>query len=359
MRVVIFGMGKLMQDYINKKCLYKNDDIIAFVDNNSLLWGKSFCNIPILNPIELCRLEYDQVIICAFDENNIKHQLINELKVTPCKIKTIREIERYYTAKVISKYKSVKNIEIQNVISYFEKNGVVTFGEYSPNLTDYEIYRDEENHPYIIFEGKRIYYPDTYHLFFKRDGKEYLPDVMYEQKKNSPHLYVEDENSILPGSVVVDAGACEGNFGIRFIEKVSRLYLIESDPIWIECLKRTFYPFKEKVVICNKKLARYDSSRTITLDSLIKKEKVDFLKMDIEGDEIDALLGAQETLKNNDLCCSICAYHRMNDEKNIKFILENLGYNTSVSNGYMFFWYDDNILDTLDIRKGIVYAKKH
>jgi len=82
---------------------------------------------------------------------------------------------------------------------------------------------------------------------------------MYEQKDKSPHLYIKDENIITQNSVLVDAGTCEGNFAIRFVDKVSKMYLIEPDPVWQECLQRTFYPFKDKVVICNKSLARYDS----------------------------------------------------------------------------------------------------
>lgn len=49
----------------------------------------------------------------------------------------------------------------------------------------------------------------------------------------------------------------------------------------------------------------------------------------------------------------------MNDEENIKFIMKSLGYQTDVSNGYMFFSYDENIFDTLDLRKGVVYAYKN
>ena len=49
---------------------------------------------------------------------------------------------------------------------------------------------------------------------------------------------------------------------------------------------------------------------------------------------------------------------KMNDEKNIRFILNNLGYQTSVSKGYMFYSYDEDIYDTLDLRRGVIYAKK-
>lgn len=357
MKIVIWGMGYLMQTYIDRKGLYKNDDIVAFVDNNSLLWGKSFLDIPILAPAELRETEFDCVIICSTDLS-IKKQLINDLKVDIHRIKSIVEIEEYYTQKLIDKYKKSKDKEIQGIVANYKRNGVSVFGNYFPELTDYDVYRDEDNHPYVIYEGKRIYYPDTYRFFGRCNGKEYITDIMYEQKENSPHLYVIDENSILPGSVVVDAGACEGNFAIRFVERASKMYLIESDPLWIECLERTFRPFKNKVIICDKQLARYDSMSSITLDSLLKNQRIDFLKMDIEGSEIDALLGARNTLLDNNVNCAICCYHKMNDEENIRFILDSLGYQTNTSDGYMFFWYDENIYDTLDLRKGIVYASK-
>lgn len=357
LKIVIWGMGKLMQNYINRRGLYKNDDIVAFVDNNSLFWGKSLQDIPVLSPMELRKIRFDYVIICSKDMS-IKQQLINEIKVEERKIKTIEEIDKHYTQKVVNKYANSKDKEIQELVVYYKRNGLSVFGDYSPELTDYRVYRDENNYPYVLFEGKRIYYPDEYHLFWKRDGKEYITDIMCEQKENSPHLYIEDRNSILPDSVIVDAGTCEGNFAIRFVDIVSKLYLVESDPIWLNCLEKTFHPFKNKVVICNKKLARYDSSTTITLDSLLDGQKLDFLKMDIEGAEVDALLGAQNILLNNNVKCSICSYHKMNDEKNIRFILNALGYRTHVSKGYMFFMYDENIYDSLDLRRGIVYAQK-
>ena len=222
---------------------------------------------------------------------------------------------------------------------------------------NYKIYRDEEKHPYVIYEGKRLYYPDSYH-FPKCNGTEFIHDIMYEQKDNSPHLYLKGENDIQTGDTIIDAGTCEGNFAIRFIDKVKRVYLIESDPLWIECLERTFRPYKNKTVICNKYLTRYDSNNTITIDSLVSHEKINFLKMDVEGAEIDALLGAKRTLLNNNVKCSICSYHKMNDEENIKFIMKALGYKTSASKGYMFFLYDKNIFETLDLRRGIVYAYK-
>ena len=39
-------------------------------------------------------------------------------------------------------------------------------------------------------------------------------------------------------------------------------------------------------------------------------------------------------------------------------MLEGYGYTTSTSQGYMFFPYDENIMDTLDLRRGVVYGDK-
>lgn len=80
--------------------------------------------------------------------------------------------------------------------------------------------------------------------------------------------------------------------------------------------------------------------------------------MDIEGAEIDALLVAKKTLLLSKARCSICSYHRQNDEENIRFILEGLGYKTKTSEGYMFYFIDRKIGKSLDFRRGVVYGSK-
>ena len=125
----------------------------------------------------------------------------------------------------------------------------------------------------------------------------------------------------------------------------------------MQALQRTFRDYQEKVVFCNKFLSGRDNAKEITLDNLVR-EKVDFLKMDIEGAEVEALLGSKDVLTRSKARCAICSYHRQYDEKYISYILESYGYKTSHSEGYMFFPYDDDMEDTLDLRRGIVYGVK-
>jgi len=152
-------------------------------------------------------------------------------------------------------------------------------------------------------------------------------------------------------------GVCEENFVLRYVEKARKIYLFEGDKKWIEPLKKTFSEYGDKVVLIDKYLLGNDSSYSVTLDSAIKEE-VDFLKMDIEGAEVEALLGGKNLLMRSKARCAICSYHRQNDEKYIRYLLGEYGYDTDVSKGYMFFTSDDKIADSLDFRRGIVYGWK-
>lgn len=138
-----------------------------------------------------------------------------------------------------------------------------------------------------------MYFPHGYHNFVMNNGQMYVCDILLEQHTSSPHLYCKDEVIIKDGDIVVDAGVCEGNFALRYIDLISKLYLVECDPLWEEPLKLTFAPYKEKVVFCNKFLTNFNDDTHITLDQLVT-EDVNFLKMDIEGEEPKALEGLKD-----------------------------------------------------------------
>lgn len=353
---IVWGLGGTLRDFFDKRGLHRDLDIIAFTDINPVVWNTSHKGLPVIPPAELKKIVFDVIIICSIYFKEIRKQLEENLGVEHTKIISCFEMEENVKRKLIEKYASSSDREIQEVINYLRHKQLNVFGSYESSRQRYSVYRDNENHPYIIFESKRMYFPDTF-LFGEADGIQYVDDVLYEQKEKSPHLYLRNKNDIREGSVIVDAGTCEGNFALRYIEKAAKVYLIEPNNVWMQALMRTFRPYRNKVVFCSKFVGKHDSVDTISIDSLVD-ENVDFMKMDIEGAEVDALTGAKKTLEKSTAKCAICSYHKWNDEKKIRNLLEEYGYMTSTSQGYMFFLHDEDIMDTLDLRKGIVYGEK-
>jgi predicted RNA methylase len=161
------------------------------------------------------------------------------------------------------------------------------------------------------------------------------------------------------GGVVVDVGAAEGNFALSVVEKVRKLYIVEGDAEWCEALKQTFLPYKDKVVIIQKYLSNVNDGDNIALTGLVEKyhiDKIDFLKMDIEGCEKQALCGGiMNNMKfMNIIKMVICVYHNPEDEVEISNFVSRYGYKYYLTSGYMYF------PDSTDppIRKAILRAYK-
>ena len=358
-KAIVWGTGLLANNFMRLR-IYNNNvyEVLYFVDNDCSKQGKSFYGKKVISPKEIKNIDYEVIIVCVRKGDEIVNQLTHDMGIGINNIITFNDIENRIVASIIEKYKDTKDIEIQKILKYYRNNGFNIYGDYFVPKEKRIIYRvnyDNDDWPFVWFEGKKMYFPKDYVFMIDEIGK-YTDNILGEQGKNSPHLYIrENVEDIKEGSVIVDAGVCEGNFALRYVDRAKKIYLIESDNRWIEPLKRTFYDYKDKIILINKFLDGYDSSDTVTLDNIIK-DKIDFLKMDIEGAEVKALLGAKEILIRSKARCSICSYHRQNDEKYIRHILKSYGYSTDVSNGYMFFIGDNVIADSMDFRRGIVYG---
>ncbi|MCI9547491.1 MAG: FkbM family methyltransferase [Lachnospiraceae bacterium] len=329
----------------------ENVELLGILDDDSSKWGGYIGSPQILQAVK-----FDKIIIPSEVRfNEIKDNLMYWHHIDEEKIEN-----KLYLLKImmVEKYKDSADVEIQEILKYWENNGISVFNQYVSKGKEKHIVQWDciENMPYIIFEDKRMYFPYD-HRFPVVDGQKVVMDILGEQQSTSPHLYIKDDIGVEQGDVVADAGVCEGNFSLRYVEKASKLYLFECNWRWIKPLQKTFEKFRDKVVLCNKFLGRYEKGEYTTLDSVIDG-RLDFLKMDIEGAEEEALLGGENTLLDNNVKCAICSYHKPEAEMAIKDILQKYGYNANSSNGYMVFYWDKNIYSTLDFRRGIVYARK-
>jgi FkbM family methyltransferase len=174
-----------------------------------------------------------------------------------------------------------------------------------------------------------------------RPGKELLPYLLAEQDwlMNSSSVQVRK------GDIVLDCGGHVGVFTNKALEMgAAKVVAIEPNPVNIECLRRNFAAeiATGRVVVMPKGV--WDVEKTITLYLAVKNSgmgsmiheqgggaievpvttidkmvqelglpRVDFIKMDIEGAEREALRGAMETLRHSRPRLMLDSYHEPDD----------------------------------------------
>jgi len=206
---------------------------------------------------------------------------------------------------------------------------------------------------YVIHLGKRLYFPRNMN---KNNVKKMYCELCMEQDDNSPHRYFTNSFDVTRDDIFVDVGSAEGMIALETIERSKGTVLFEVDPFWIEALEATFRPWNEKVVIVNKMVSSYVGEDTTTLDQYFENaEDPIVLKIDVEGCENNVLKGAQKTLSYQETRVVCCTYHRTEDSSVLKTILEDHGYKTEFSSGYML-WYHDLKIEPPYFRRGLIRA---
>jgi len=191
-------------------------------------------------------------------------------------------------------------------------------------------------------------------------------------------LYVAD-HPLQEGEVVVDAGACPGDFAIYAAKKVgkqgrvicfepnpygrmilvrnirlNRLHNIEVVPqaVWSSA-GRTQFGVAGKYSRVSDLEMQTDHERTsflqvsvtlTTIDDAVQRagiDKVDFVKMDVEGAEIAALEGCRQIMEHSDVHFAISSHHLLADGSesygHLGSTFERLGYSAHTEDGKVTF----------------------
>ncbi len=202
-----------------------------------------------------------------------------------------------------------------------------------------QVLKDEDSGLYyVMHNGKKLFYSSD-HTDPAKVAFTYNC-ICIEQDLRSPHRYLTDSFKVNEGDTVLDIGAAEGNFALDVIEEAGRVILFETDEKWIEALKLTFEPWRDKVEIVNKFVSNVDNEKCITLKKLFSETKIDFIKMDVEGAEVEILESSEDILKDaNDLKLAVCTYHTSSDKESVEKILNKCGYDCEATPGFMLFIY--------------------
>jgi FkbM family methyltransferase len=161
------------------------------------------------------------------------------------------------------------------------------------------------------------------------------------------------------GDVVIDAGGCYGDTALYFAHEAGengRVYSFEFMPeslvifqqnmtlnpelsrkidlvkmaVWSQSGVQLFVEGSGPGTRVRTKASRPDATRveTLTIDDLAcnkNLDRVDFIKMDIEGAELEALRGAQDTIRRFRPKLAISVYHKLSDFWEIPQYIDSLG----------------------------------
>ena len=215
------------------------------------------------------------------------------------------------------------------------------------NLKDQVRYKDQILHASRLIEKD----PSGYHLFETPRGRWWIPQgndwvLPFNLAEEERHIYGTGEFAVKAGDIVLDCGANVGTFTRVALDRGAKLVVgFEPAPENIESYRRNFKDEiaagrvilvpkgvwdKEDVLVLRRDPANSAADSFLmlkndagevrapltTIDQAVaelKLDRVDFIKMDIEGAETRALTGARGTLAKYHPRMSIAAEHLATD----------------------------------------------
>ena len=185
--------------------------------------------------------------------------------------------------------------------------------------------------------------------------------LIYDLSEQKRNIY---GTRIRPGDVVLDAGANVGVFTRKALwAGAFKVIAIEPGPENLECLRQNFaaeiaqgrvilYPkgIWDKDEVLRLRVDPTNSARDsfvrpienaqiievplTTIDKMVNElrlPRVDFIKMDIEGAEQKAIVGAKDTIAKFRPRMALCIYHVQGDEKMVPQLVNEARSDYSVS----------------------------
>ncbi len=250
--------------------------------------------------------------------------------------------------------------DLYEVICFLRRNPLHHFPypfvfKYRPSISS--VYYDSNLSLHFVKHlGHRLYWR------LGRKPKRIAVDYAFlvaEQDEDSPHRYLEPDFDVLSGEIVADVGCADGSFALEVVERAGHVYLFEADERWIKALEATFAPWRHKVTICHSLVGESNGLGIVSLDHYFAdKQTPNFIKMDVEGNECGAVNGARGILKSSPRVRGVfCAYHRQDDETDLKKELKLLDFRVKPSRGYMLPYREANFGPPY-FRRGLLRAWK-
>lgn len=236
--------------------------------------------------------------------------------------------------------KEVREILMNINIKYFIDNHKKQEQLCGVTIQEYSVFKQCYENEYIVISSVR-YFDEMFEQLIKDGFDENriinLGKTLYEIKQDQYF----DLEYLLPGAeeTFVDVGCYDGMSSLNFARwcsesKIKRVVAFEPDRCnQVACKKNLegsdiVYRIigkgawsREGSLVFNQKAAEdshisesgQDVIEVTSLDRELANDKITFIKMDIEGAEIEAMIGSEKTIKENHPKLAISVYHRPED----------------------------------------------
>ena len=246
----------------------------------------------------------------------------------------------------------------QAFIPYPIRKDAVAIGEITSGIKD--------GFPYILHgDGRRLYFPRNVSCGETVAQYKYLMEseglLRGGMRQKSPHCYQDNKFFVEEGDILLDVGCAEALFALDNVERASKVFLFECAKEWHKPLQLTFKPYANKTVFVGKMISNRNCGKETTIAkavaSYLPRDGHYFVKMDIEGGERAVIKGNADFFKRNKVKLSCCCYHRQDDAIVIEKMLNEMGYSTRFSDGYMLT--PMNGIYYPYFRHGVIYARNY
>jgi len=305
---VIFGAG-----HLGKKVAALLESLgtpaLAFSDNNSALWGQSIAGLEVFSPDEaLRRFPHANFMVCIWHpakSGGLRHRIL-QLHQLGC--------EHIHTfAQLFLRFPNV----------------------FLPNM--FWATREQLDNEREAISGARSLFDERGKAEFDRQLRFRLGDPLaLNDPEESAQYFPLDFLKLSEDEVFVDCGAYDGDTLEDFLShtngRMSRYLALEPDPGSREKLERKVvslgvrdrvrvYPYavgerRQSLHFQSDGMGSAISPNgqltvdCISVDELLDGNDASFIKMDIEGFELDAIAGCRNTLARCHPKVAVCVYHR-------------------------------------------------
>ena len=307
--IVFYGCGAIFDSIVETWNQYVNLPVDFCCDTDSVKWGKKLSGVNCISPLELFKIKQDCTVFITMGD-------------------------------------------YQNVVKFLKQNDFP-----SVNLIyKYDIVYAEKQ----FSEKETLNLQNTFEILSDNKSKLVLNTILLRralnEKNNDLMLDIYEENQYFPRDLIsfhdkenfVDVGAYNGDTIKLFLNQTcglfDNIFAFELDTLNFQELQKTIEKIKVSPVqsfnvgaYSNEQTIFYSNNQSqstvgdgkilgqvVKLDDCLKDNKITFIKMDIEGCELQALQGASHIIQTQKPQLAICVYHKIEDLWEIPLYLKQL-----------------------------------